>query len=910
MTSLKRAMTLAMLTAIPVSGFSCTPETWTGATSNQWNVSTNWSPNCVPGHLSIDMATLGGTVGAGPTIFLDTPAIDPTLFNLTFNNAGTSYLISTTTMQFLEFTNANSFLIEQAGSHRINANLHLNSTTLNVVVDSGTLTIGNGATSSGTCNLVASGGGAIEILNNGSATHEFSLSGSVTTTSSSLLNTNNANIATGTGSGLTTSFNFTVPSGAVTNANSGAISAGATGSTIGIGAALLIQGGTYTNTNSNTVSGAGTTGASTLPFSFMMTSGSYTNTNTGTVNSGTGSKLLNGDSLQIDGGTITNDNTGIVTGGGTGCLIQCTNFVMTGGKVVNNGPVSSSGGKGNLIIATSTEVEGGIYLNNDTVQSFGFVVNGKGLVAGTGVFQDLGGTQDLDFVNGTNASNGGGSVEPGDLSPVNPGVMTINGMYTQNPSGTLIINIFSPTHFSQLNATSNLASPQGTATINGGTLDLNIPIGALPAGTATFPFITANHGVTGAFSTIVNTNPFVRTALAISGDAFVLTTTTAATAPTTKLTNFPSIVFSNLGNLNRMTEQHIFEMNNVIAQNEMIPSTYPCASTIDTRQRLYAANLPMEDLIAQEEPHKKGTKEKQQQLIQEIQTPPIPNPLTIYSGPIGTLGNYVTKHGQTGNRYWTGGGTFGFNYAFSQFGIGSSLSYQHTHTNIKHHEGHTDTDEIDLNAYGSYVPRSLPQFAVSAIVGAGYQWNSFPRITGFTDTPIIAKGFPNGWDFTSTLGVQYTFMNPPFAGLPLGLQIVPLADLQYCYSFVDAYREHRAGMFDLKYKAQNTKSLKLDLGFLVNYTFFTPTTSIRPQVTLKWRREFLYKREKSSFAFVHFDMPYTTSFSKAPNLNTAEASFDLLTMFYGRYGIDIFYNFEWNTWFHDHNAYVNGSFSF
>ena len=1191
MQALKRALTLTMLTAIPVSGFSCTPETWSGVTSDQWNVSTNWSPNCIPGSAD-DEATFGSTVGFGPIIFLDLPApIDPALSSLTFNNSTTSFTISTTTSQFLTFLNVpDNFLIVDSGSHTINARVEIFSSTtantLNVEVNSGSqLTIGRAITNTFGPNgsIVASGGGELEFLNNGTATTTTNIQGSLTTSISNLLNLNTTNIASGVGSEISAGSGFSVTSGSVTNrntgtltggtgtlmtggsssitqsggtftnqnqgiisggavgsevktfgtatfsggtfqnlnngtvsgstgselfastltidggtlsntnssgtingatstgillvtnsgqlssgsftmlnqsdvafsssqgcflndaggfsisggnfnqtnqgavsvsgsvgcetslgadfnvtggsttifnagaitagigsefldgsnnlnlsngsvtvtnsgsvtnagsegsalfmnditvnggslsnsnsgpvsanaigsilssnfssnldggtvtnSNSGGVSGGATGSNFHVGGTMTIAGSSFTNSNSNSVSGAGSKGALTSVFTDVNSSGTFTNINTGAVSGGVGCELMCTGSLQIDSGAMTNDNTGTVTGGGTGCLIQCTNFVMTGGKVVNNGPVSSSGGIGNLIIANSgTEVEGGIYLNNDTVQSFGFVVTGSGLAAGTGVFQDIGGAQDLDFVNGQNNTTGGGFVEPDNLSPGNPGVMTINGMYTQNSSGTLIINVFSPTNFSELLVTSSLPSPQGTATINGGTLDLNIPVGALPVGTATFPIIVANHGVSGAFTKIVNTNPFVRASLAISGDSFALTTTTAATAPTTKLTNFPSIIFSNLGNLNRMTEQHIFQMNNVIAQNEMIPSTYPCATTFDPRQTLYAANLSVEDLIAQQAPsHKKGTKEKQQQLIQEIQTPPIPNPSTIYFGPIGTLGNYVTKHGQTGNRYWTGGGTFGFNYAFNQFGIGSSLSYEHTHTNIKHHEGHTDTDEIDLNVYGSYVPQSLPQFAMSAIVGAGYQWNSFPRITGFPDTPIVAKAFPNGWDFTSTLGIQYTFMNPPFVGLPYGLQIVPLADVQYCYSFVDAYREHRAGLFELKYKAQNSKSLKLDLGFLVNYTFFTPTTMIRPQVTLRWRREFLYKREKSSYAFVHFDMPYTTSFSKAPNLNTAEATLDILTMFYGRFGIDFFYNFEWNTWFHDHSAYVNGTLSF
>jgi hypothetical protein len=1214
MHALKRVLTLAMFTA--VSAHACPIETWSGATSAQWDVSTNWSPTgCVPGSTVYDTAIFDGTVGAGPTILLSTPAIDPKLASLTFDNAAMSFVISSPT-EYLQFSNPNSFLIDTAGSHTINANIHLTSTTFNVEGNAGTLTIERGVQnlSGAACNVVFTGAGTIEILNNSTGATVFSVEGSISTTCSALNNVNTTTGGSSVGSEILTSAgNFTVLSGTTTNSSSGTIGSGLTGAAIvssvgnfnqsggtfinqntgtlgssakgssvqagsminltggsaqnlssgplgssatgssmtanalsisggslsnvssgtisnntakgvyvntavsassissgslsftnqssisgngvngcdfaaqalsmsggtfnainqgaisgdsngcriatssdfdvsggnvnflnqnaisdpsgmgcrtALGGALNVSGGAVTNSNNSSITNSGIgseissstltinsgsltnmnsgtvnggeygveilTGGITMnggsltnensgpimtfnvgsyiestgnvqlnggtftcsnsgnltgapangsyvrifgnmavngatvvnansnnvvataigaiinPNSFSMTSGSYTNSNSASFSGGTGSYLnLTCTPLLLSGGTLTNDNTGTITGGGAGCKILCTEITMTGGKLVNSGPVTSSAGYGNLITAdtSASTISGGTFVNNDTFQGVGIQVSGTGILGGTGIYQGSGGAQNLPVVNGTSTAGAGGFVEPDKFSPGNPGVMTINGSYTQNASGTLIINIFSPTDFSQLVVSSTSPSPNGTATINGGTLSLNIPIGALPTGTSTFPIIKANNGIFGNFKTILNNDPFVTATVTSTADTFILTTVSAATAPTTKLTNFPSVVFSNIGTVNRITEQQIFQMNTVIAENAEIPTTYPCANYLPM-QKLFAANLPIEDLIAQEAPHKKGTKEKQQQLIQEIQYPPIPYPLTIYFGPIGTLGNYLTKHEQTGYRYWTGGGMFGFNYAFRQFGIGSSLTYQHTHENIKDHGGHSDTDEVDLNVYGSYVPQSLPQFALSAIVGAGYQWNSFPRITGFTDTPIVAKGFPNGWDFTSTLGVQYAFMNPPFAGLPYSLQIVPLADVQYSYLSVDPYREHRAGAFDLKYKEQHTKSLKLDLGFLINYTFFTPTTAIRPQLTLKWRREFLYKREKTSYAFVHFDEPYTTTFSKAPNLNTAEATFDLLTMFYGRFGIDFFYNFEWNTWFHDHTAYLNGTFSF
>ncbi len=606
-----------------------------------------------------------------------------------------------------------------------------------------------------------------------------------------------------------------------------------------------------------------------------------------------GTATINGGTLEVNipDVALLNGTTFTFLTANNGVAGSFTDIIVNNSRYKNASIASTSDSF--LLSFGSYPMVDGIFTNNDIFQGAALEITSTEVLQGTGIFQGIDGAQNLPVTNDA-------TVAPGSTSSV--GTMTINGSYMQNSTGTFILNIDSATSYSQLVVSSTGPSPEGTATINGGTLEVNIPDVAFPPGT-TFTFLTANNGVAGNFTDIVVNNPHFKNAFITStNDSFILSfdpmPTPPSDFPTHKIAHFASVIFSNLYHINQMIEEHIFQMNHQISKNDGNLKRPSAAK--------YAANVPMEDLIALSP---KRTSEKQQTLIQEIQSPPIPYPLTIYFGPIGTLGNYLTKHGQEGFRYWTGGAMLGFNYAFSEFGIGSSLTYEHTHEKIKHHGGHSDTDEVDLFLYGSYVPRSLPQFAATAIVGGGYQWNSFPRVTGFNND-LVDKGFPRGWDFTSTLGVQYTFMNPPFSGLPCGFQFVPLADVQYCYLSIDGYREHRAGMFDLRYKEQHTKSLKLDLGFLANYTFVTPTTTIRPQLTLKYRREFLYKREKTVSRLVNLDKPYVTSYIKAPNLNTAEATFDLLTMFYGRYGIDIFYNFEWNSWFHDHTAYVNGTFSF
>ena len=938
MQSWKDRWTWTLLTLFPASIYACiSPEVWTGGGTpgNQWNVSTNWDPACVPAGTSMpDTAVLNSTIGpAGPTIYLSNPTISPILETLNFHNSTTSYTLSTSTMgmgaQYIEFDSPATFLEVTAGNHTLNVPIHfLGGTNLTInVVSSSSLTIGKGALSDGGSeNISVVGAGTLTLLNNGGSSNTFDITGNFTT-SITQLNIFNAALRASSGT-------FTLTKGNVTCENASLIQCAnisMSGGTLTNNGPVIssststISGGVFTNndtfqgtalqiTSSGVLQGTGVfqgvDGAQNLPVAndatvapgigTMTINGSYTQNSNGTLilnidgassyshlvvsstsPSPQGTATINGGTLKVNIPNIAfpSETTFTFLTANNGVKGSFTDIVVNNPHFKNASITSTAD---SFILSFGTDGISTIF------QGSALEITSSEVLQGTGIFQGVDGAQNLPVTNDA-------TVAPGTTSSV--GTMTINGSYTQTSTGTLILNIDSPESYSHLDISSTSPSPQGTATINGGRLEVNIPDIVFPPGT-TFTFLNANNGVTGSFTDIVVNNPhFQNASITSTADSFILSfDPMPAVLPTNKLAHFASVIFSNLYKMNQMIEEHLFQMNNQIAKNVRN----------NQEPTMYATNASMEDLIALTPT---GISEKQQTLIQEIQSPPIPHPLTIYFGPIGTLGNYLTKHGQEGFRYWTGGAMLGFNYAFSDFGIGSSLTYEHTHEKIKHHGGHSDTDEMDLFIYGSYVPRSLPQFAVNAIVGAGYQWNSFPRITGFSND-LVAKGFPNGWDFTSTLGVQYTFMNPTFMGLPLHLQIAPLADVQYSYLSIDGYREHQAGMFDLQYKEQHTKSLKLDLGFLVNYTFVTPTTTIRPQLTLKWRREFLYKHEKMAYKLADTDGHYVTTFTKAPNLNTAEAVFDLLTMFYGRYGIDIFYNFEWNSWFHDHTAYVNGTFSF
>lgn len=92
------------------------------------------------------------------------------------------------------------------------------------------------------------------------------------------------------------------------------------------------------------------------------------------------------------------------------------------------------------------------------------------------------------------------------LAPGNSiGTEVITGDYTQNPGSTLEIEINGA-------GQCDLVNVLGSATINGGTLDIQPESGNYTSGT-TYTFLNANNGVTGAFDSVTNHLPFFDTQL-------------------------------------------------------------------------------------------------------------------------------------------------------------------------------------------------------------------------------------------------------------------------------------------------------------------------------------------------------------------------------------------------------------
>ena len=923
----KRAIALSMLTAVPIFGnANCSSsETWIGSSSNGWN-DANWSPGCIPGQAitDTDIAIFAGNVGAfGSTISLDTPApISPGLSQLIFDNATTSFNISspsgTNHLHFngLPSSGLYSFLTNDAGTHILSNGLLLNSTILNIQNNdpNGSLTVFDGLNTIGISSLILTGPGAFFVQNNNTAAAKaFTVSGTITTLSGTFSNINSAATAAGNGSQVSADNGFNIDGGNAFLSNIGAIS-GSCGSFTGATSGdFIVKAGTLTLFNNGAITGTPSHGTQIAgPVALIIGGGLVRTTNIGTVA----------------------PNTVALPNSGT--FVEFNQLIMTGGQFVNSGPLSSSPAAiGNLIsIANETILDGGTLINDDTFRGgtlLGIQVFPGATLSGTGLYQGQGAVQNLIVSNA-------GTVNPQNANGI-PGTMTIQGAYAQTSDGTLIINMGAPGSTGLLNVTSNVAG-FGTAEL-GGKLILNLsPNATFPLHT-NIPIITTSNGLIGNFSRIVNNIPNLAPTLTVDPNKNLLVSFAPKLNPAHRVFNFSQVIFSKMNQKNMRIQNYIWRMVRTIQDNEFISSTYPCAAIKSSTQSRMVASAEPSDyasdpkmiasktsiggpyamefsesaLIAgdpsRREKKKMTAEQELQELLREIQGPPIPNPADIYFGPTFSVANTVTKKGQVGSTSWSAGATAGYDYAFPVGGIGITADYSHTKGFTKHHGGTYTTDGADLSVYGAYVPPSLSELSLSAIVGGGYQWNFFPSDTGFPGMPLVAKGFPHGWDYNINLSGQFMFLNNMFPQVPQNLQFGIITGLQYCYSFTEGYTEHGAGFFDTKYFPSKSNSLRTNLGFIICYIFQWNIAYIVPQLSIDWQRECLKQSSVSKSVPANTpDVAPTLSPSFGPGRNYMDVSFDMLTMFYNQYGVDINWGFEWNDTSHDHSFMLSGKFKF
>jgi hypothetical protein len=776
-------------------------------------------------------------------------------------------------------------------------------------------------------------GGTLTVLNEGmlsggskgsavSATNDILLNGTVVNENTGMITTAARGAAIVAGANLTLS-------GVVNNINSGSVAnMDSVGSQLKA-PTIILNNGTLNNSNSGPVSGTVATGSEvngqTNPAQFN--GGSVTNTNTGSVtgflsngsvltfpsltinntivinsnsgsvgNNANGANIDVGTSLELNGGSITNTNSGPVSmTGATGAELGANSLTINDGIISNfNSGSEISGGLGAVInVMTSIQINGGTLLNDAKTIAATIDVAPAGTLAGKGLFIGPSLAQTVEVTNA-------GTTVPGDPGVgANPGVMTIGGKYTQTSSGTFLTNIESQSSFSQLNVMG--MGEFGTAALDG-TLGIALSKGGVIQPGLTYRIIQTESGVSGTFATIENLNipnaiPFVQ-----YFPTFVLL---GFTPTADNYVSFSGPVFLSVNRINLRLGREMEQVQRRFDSRKKEPEPNKNEAVYSTQLTDISSQLVAGPILVQTP----QTTRKQEQLRRELMADQIERPWNVYFGPTGGLGNFLTSKEMPGFNYWTAGALAGFDYAFSQVGMGFLFDYNHVDAHAAHGWGKFNIDQVHGSFYTTYVPPSVPELVLNGIVGGGYDWYNVHRRIKIGS--FVAKGDTAGGEFDALFGIEYALRKRQLSGMPERLEIIPLFSLQYIYLTIGGYREHGADGFDLKVNHQSARSLRSTLGTRINYKWkCNDDITFTPELDLGWQREFLDESRSIHFAPARVTGPKGKVEIPRAGRDIALLGADFLVMFYEKYGLEVSYDFEWSRRFHDHAFYVGTNFRF
>ncbi|MEW6438438.1 MAG: autotransporter outer membrane beta-barrel domain-containing protein [Pseudomonadota bacterium] len=410
------AAILAALSASPAAA-----QTWTGATSNDWTVGSNWSGGTAPAGGTVLINTVsspvlglnGAATGTTGTFTIGSPGAS----TLTIENG--SALTSTGTINIgTQPTGTATVTVTGAGSQWI-----ANGTLFVASAGTGILNIENGATviAATSVRLGGAPGHGPAFLNISDGTLETArltlAAGTQANFDNAVLRANAANAAWITNLGTL-------------NIEAGGLTIDSNGFAIGTAAGLQGAGGlTKIGAGVLTLSGDSTYAGETL-----IDAGTLALTGTGSISNS--SRVVANSTFDISG--LTGAGTDIQSLAGSGAVnLGAKTLTLTNDNDLFSGVISGTGG---LILSGSTETLSGAntYTGGTTLTASTLRAGAAGAFsAGSAFVTDAGTTLDLNGFNQTVASlSNAGTVHMG----ATPGtVLTVNGNYVGN-GGTLLIN--------------------------------------------------------------------------------------------------------------------------------------------------------------------------------------------------------------------------------------------------------------------------------------------------------------------------------------------------------------------------------------------------------------------------------------------------------------------------------------
>jgi outer membrane autotransporter protein len=598
------------------------------------------------------------------------------------------------------------------------------------------------------------------------------------------------------------------------------------------------------------ISGAGSltkTDTGTLVLSGVNTYSGATTVNGGTLAAGAINTLPFQTALTVATGATFDLNNFIQSIGslaGAGSVTLGTATLITGNDNTNtdfSGVISGLGGLTKVGTGTQTLSGANTYTGATTVNGGSLIVDGS--IASAQTFVNAGGLL------GGQGFLGGSLVNSGIVSPGHsPGTLTVNGNYTQNPNGTLQIEVagLAPTAHDLLaiNGTANLAGTLQLIRLNNFQFSPGDQI----------TFLTANGGVNGTFNPVINPFAISGTIVAVQivylPGGVELEATQASFTEVACNPNTLAVAKTIDSVVDDPRTAGVIEFLNSVPLNELCPeleliSPEELAAMFSIGVSL--ANVQSVNLQRRmEDIHAGSTGFSARGFSIDSRVPDFSPGLAGPTGPEGKSGPsvmqptpenrwgvFVTGLGEftsvddtslaPGYNFSTGGLTFGVDYRVSpNFAIGLTGGYAHTNADL------VNNGSLDVNGgtIGAYATGFAGGFYVDAA--------AFGVLNGYDShrTALVgtASGDTNGSDFNALATAGYDWKRGD-------LTVGPLASFQYTYVGLDGFTEH-GSLAPLSFSDQNANSSRTALGAKASYDWHVGHVVVKPELRAAWQHEF------------------------------------------------------------------------
>ncbi len=642
---------------------------------------------------------------------------------------------------------------------------------------------------------------------------------------------------------------------------------------------LATQGGTV-NTNGNnatlsgSISGTGSftkTGLGTLTLTGNSTYSGATSVNMGTLQAGITNAFSSSSSYNVASGATLDLNgfsqsIGSLSGAGNVTLGSGT--LTTGNDNTTttfSGAMSGTGGLTKLGSGTMFLTGVSTFTGPTTLNAGGLVVNGSlassvvvngGTLSGAGTF-------------------GGLSVNSGTLAPGNSiGTMTVNGNFTQS-GGIYQVEVNAAGQSDKINVT-------GTAAINGGTVAVQAQSGNYARNT-TYTILTANGGVSGAYSSVTSNFAFLVPSLSYNANNVFLTLaqTQSAFAAGAQTNNQYAVGTA----LDQANASATGDFNTVLNALSVLDTTSGPAALNAISGQQYAdfgttniqgGSLFMNTMGQQMAVARTGSGAGQRVALAQacdVEACDGQGPFSAWISGLGGFGGVNGNNNAGGLVYNFGGAMAGIDYRIDpRFLVGIGTGYAAGNQWVNGFMGRGWTDSVSVMGYASFTQGAL---YVDALAGWAFSNNQMQRqiiIPGLQ--PRTANGSVGA---NQALGqVEAGYKIPVFA--PAALTLTPFGRLQASTVNQSAFTEWGANSLNLSVAQQTTNLLRTTVGAELGGALpLGNTRTLDMTLRLGWLHEFADVGRPITAAFTGAPSNSFTVYGATPQRDSAVLGFSAQT---------------------------------